>query len=129
MDDTWRFPSAVKHDPAVARWLREREGELGTLTRAWFEKMRACGPDVRELMHDGFPTACAGDTAFAYVAAFKAHVNVGFYYGAFLKDPARILEGTGKRMRHVKLKPGRDVNAVALGNLIKAAYADARARL
>ena len=90
--------------------------------------MRTCG-DVRELMHDGCPTACVDDAAFGYVNAFRDHVNVGFFLGAFLKDPARLLEGTGKRMRHVKLRPGQEVDAAALSNLIDVAYADIRARL
>ena len=91
--------------------------------------MRACGDDVRELLHDGHPTACVGDAAFAYVNAFTAHVNVGFFRGAETTDPSGLLEGTGKFMRHVKLTPNRDVDAGALVNLINAAYADIKRRL
>jgi hypothetical protein len=46
-----------------------------------------------------------------------------------LDDPAGLLEGTGKRGRHVKLRPGRDVDSAALARLVDAAYADMRARL
>jgi hypothetical protein len=91
--------------------------------------MRHRGSDVRELMHDGCPTACVGDAAFGYVNAFKDHVNVGFFFGALLTDPARLLEGTGKRGRHVKLRPGREVDRAALAQLVDAAYADIKARL
>ena len=91
--------------------------------------MRACGDDVREILHDGFPTACAGDAAFGYVAAFTAHVNVGFFHGAALADPARLLQGTGKRMRHVKLHGEPGVDEAALDALIAAAYRDVRSRL
>ena len=56
------------------------------------------------------------------VAIFKAHANVAFFHGAELSDPAGLLEGTGKRMRHVKLKPGQPVNSAALAELIDAAY-------
>ena len=99
------------------------------IARPWFERMRACGPDVRELLHDGHPTACAGDAAFGYVDAFRAHVNVGFFYGAALADPAGLLEGAGKRMRHVKVRWAQPVNAAALSELIAAAYRDIRLRL
>jgi hypothetical protein len=95
----------------------------------WFDRMRGCGPDVRELLHDGHPTACVGDAAFGYVNAFSAHVNVGFFHGAMLDDPAGLLEGTGKRMRHVKLRWAQQVNAAALSELIAAAYRDIRLRL
>jgi hypothetical protein len=91
--------------------------------------MRDCGPAVRELIHDGCPTACVKDAAFGYVAAFTAHVNVGFFHGASLDDPAGLLQGAGKRMRHVKLPWGRLVDDDALGALISAAYLDIRGRL
>jgi hypothetical protein len=80
-------------------------------------------------MHDGCPVACVEDAPFGYVNTFKNHVNVGFFYGALLEDPAGLLEGSGKRMRHVKLQPGADLDAASLRNLIDAAYADIKTRL
>jgi hypothetical protein len=129
MDDIFRLPSAVKYDRAIDAWLRAQRDGLRPLAETWFLRMRQRGEDVRELMHDGCPTACVGDAAFGYVNAFKDHVNVGFFFGALLKDPARLLEGTGKRGRHVKLWPGREVDSVALAHLVDTAYADIRARL
>jgi hypothetical protein len=129
MSQLFRFPTAVIRDPAIEDWMREHSGELGAIAQRWFEIMRDCGDNVRELLHDGHPTACVGDAAFAYVNAFKAHVNVGFFRGAELADPARLLDGTGKFMRHVKLRPEGDVDAPALMKLIEAAYADMRRRL
>jgi hypothetical protein len=129
MDNLMRFPTAVKHDPAIDAWLRAQRSDLRPLVETWFAQMRRCGSDVRELMHDGAPTACVGDAAFGYVNAYKDHVNVYFFFGALLKDPARLLEGTGKRGRHVKLFPRREVDAAALGRLVAEAYADIRKRL
>jgi hypothetical protein len=54
---------------------------------------------------------------------------VGFFHGAALPDPARLLQGNGKFMRHVKLRPGTATNAVALGRLIDAAYLDIKDRV
>jgi len=129
MSQLFRFPSAVKRDPAIEVWMLEHPGELGSIAQHWFEHMRACGADVRELLHDGHPTACVADAAFGYVNAFKAHVNVGFFRGAAIADPDGLLEGTGKFMRHVKLSPERNVNAAALRKLIETAYNDMNARL
>ena len=109
--------------------MRKHDGGLGAITRRWFEVMRDCGDDVRELLHDGHPTACVDDAAFAYVNAFTAHVNVGFFRGAQIADPDGLLEGTGKFMRHVKLSPDRNVNNQALLKLIKIAYIDMKNRL
>ena len=129
MEDLLRFDGAVERDPAVDAWMTERSSALGPIARRWFELMRECGDDVRELVHDGGPVACVGDAPFAYVNAFTSHVNVGFFHGAELADPAGLLEGSGKRMRHVKLRPGAPVNAAALARLIDEAYSDIKRRL
>ena len=129
MNQILRFSGSVKRDPAISAWMDEHPGELGAIAWHWFGIIRECGDDVRELLHDGHPTACIADAAFAYVNAFKAHVNVGFFRGAELVDPARLLEGTGKSMRHVKLRPDVAIDAVALTNLIEMAYIDMKRRL
>ena len=127
--DILRLTGGVKRDPAVDIWLTESPVELRSIAQKWFVRMRRCGDDVRELMHDGCPVACVQDAPFGYVNSFKSHVNVGFFYGAMLEDPAGLLEGSGKRMRHVKLKPGPEFDTAALRDLIDAAYLDIRARL
>lgn len=119
-----RFPAAVRRDPAIDVWMHEHSGELGAVAQRWFEVMRGCGDDVRELLHDGHPTACVGDAAFAYVNAFRAHVNVGFFRGVGIADPEGLLQGTGKSMRHVKVDPGRTLDPTALTRLIRTAYVD-----
>jgi hypothetical protein len=129
MSQLLKFVGAVRRDPTIGRWMTEHPGELGAIARRWFEVMRSCGDDVRELLHDGHPTACVEGAGFAYVNAFTAHVNVGFFRGAELADPEGLLQGTGRFMRHVKLRPGEDVDPAALEALIRAAYADIRRRL
>jgi hypothetical protein len=124
-----QFPTAVKRDPAVDAWMARHSGELGAIAQRWFEAMRSCGDDVRELLHDGHPTACVGDAAFGYVNAFKVHVDVGFFNGTEIPDPGGVLQGTGKFMRHVKVGPGRPIDSGALGKLIQASYADMRSYL
>jgi len=122
------FPSAVRRSPEVEAWFCARD-EIRRFARPWFEAMRGCGDDVRELLHDGQPTACAGEAAFGYVDAFKAHVNVGFFHGAALADPGGLLQGAGRRMRHVKLRWGEPADAAALSALIAEAYRDIRRRI
>jgi hypothetical protein len=129
MSHLFLLSGAVRRDPAIDAWLFKQNDALAPLARKWFERMRRCGEDVRELMHDGAPTVCVADAAFAYVNAFRAHVNVGFFHGATLDDPARLLEGAGKRMRHVKIRPDRLLNEEALAGLITTAYDDIRSRL
>lgn len=127
--DLFRLTGTLQRDPAIESWFNEHQGELGTIARQWFQTMRACGDEVRELLHDGCPVACLGDAAFGYVNVFTSHVNVGFFQGSALPDPARLLQGTGKFMRHVKLKPGTPLDAGSLAALIEAAYSDIKARV
>jgi hypothetical protein len=127
--DILRFNGAVRRDPAIDAWIKQQKGELGAIAQEWFAAMRKCGDEVRELMHDGCPVACLGDAPFAYVNAFTSHANVGFFHGAALPDPAGLLQGAGKFMRHAKLKPGTPTNKAALHKLIEAAYSDIKARV
>ncbi len=124
-----RFDGALGRDPAIDVWLDSHGGELGDTARQWFEVMRRCGDEVREVFHDGCANACLGDVPFGYVNVFTSHVTVGFFQGASLPDPCRLLQGAGKRMRHVTLQPGAAVDAAALRRLIEAAYANIKARV
>ena len=127
--ELFRLNGTVPRDPAIDTWFKHHAGELGAMAREWFEAMRKCGDQVRELMHDGCPTACLGDAAFGYVNVFTSHVNVGFYQGASLPDPGRLLQGSGKFMRHVKMRPNAPIDSAALRRLIETAYEDIKARV
>ena len=124
-----RFNGTVERDPAIDAWMKAHGGELGAIAHAWFEVMRKCGDEVRETLHDGCPVACLGDEPFGDVNVFASHVNVGFFHGAALPDPAHLLLGTGKFMRHVKLRPGTATDAASLSRLIETAYSDIKARV
>jgi hypothetical protein len=124
-----RFNGAIEHDLAIDAWMKDHPGELGAIAHRWFEVMRKCGDQVRELLHDGCPVACLGDAPFAYVNVFTSHVNVGFFQGAALPDPAHLLQGTGKFMRHVKLKPETPTLAGPISALIEAAYSHIKDRI
>ena len=120
---------AKVQDPLVERWFAAPPSELRIVARKWFQEMRSAGPDVVELLHDGHPTACVGSLALGYVNTFSAHVNVGFFFGAVLGDPSGLLVGTGRFMRHVRIRPSDFRHEAALRTLIAVAYADLKARL
>jgi hypothetical protein len=124
-----RFDGTQERDPAIDAWFDEHESELGAIARKWFEVMRKCGDEVREVLHDGCPVACLGDAPFGYVNVFTSHANVGFFHGASLPDTAHLLQGAGKRMRHVKLRPGTSADSASLLRLIEAAYSDIKTRV
>jgi hypothetical protein len=63
---------------------------------------------------------------YAYIAVLGSHVNLGFYHGASLSDPARLLEGTGKKLRHVKVSTVSDSKNPAITALLREAINDRR---
>ena len=67
--------------------------------------------------------------AYAYLMPQRAWVNLGFYQGAVLPDPAGLLEGTGKALRHVKVHNAAAVSAPALQGLILAGRSERRVAL
>lgn len=129
MSNLFKLTGSQRHQPAVDEWLSGEPHELFCIARHWFSCIRKCGDDVQELIHDGCPVACVRDAAFAYVNVFSAHVNIGFFTGAMLDDPAQLLQGSGKRMRHIKLKPGHEISSQAVESLIIAAYQDIQCRI
>ena len=124
-----RFDGAVERDPAIDALMKEHGGELGAIAHQWFEVMQKCGDEVQEVLHDGCPVACLRCASFGYVNVFTSHVNVGLFHGAALPDPARLLQGTGKFMRHVKLRPGTATDTAELSRLIETSYSDIKERV
>ncbi len=129
MSSFLRFNGAVRHQPLIDQWFDARQHGLGAIAREWFAEMRGCGADVTELLHDGHPTACVEDAAFGYVNVFTSHVNIGFFHGATLDDPAQMLQGTGRFMRHVKAMPEQRPDQAPLRALVRAAYLDIKTKL
>jgi hypothetical protein len=85
-------------------------------------------PGAVELIYDAYSAVSAGysftgrpSDSFLYVAAYTKGVNMGFWAGTSLPDPDGLLEGTGKRSRHVKIRDLADVQRPALRALIRAA--------
>jgi len=127
-----RYSGVSKHQPAIDVWLSQQDTLLAGIAGEWFSRLRRSGEDVCEVLHDRFPRrdhprptvggaiACVTDAPFAYVNVFRHHVNVGFYQGASLDDPAGLLEGSSRFMRHVKLRPGKEFDVAALQALIDA---------
>jgi hypothetical protein len=85
-------------------------------------------PDSIELIYDAYSAVSAGYSftgrptdSFVYVAAYPKGVNMGFWAATLLPDPAKLLEGSGKHSRHVKIRDAADLERPALRDLLRAA--------
>ncbi len=86
--------------------------------------MLTVAPDAREELKWGQPWYGV-KKGVCYIAAFKDHVNLGFTRGTELADPAQRLEGTGKGMRHVKIRNPKEIDTAVKSLLHEAFKLDA----
>jgi hypothetical protein len=63
---------------------------------------------------------------YVYIAVQGSHVNLGFYHGTSLPDPAGLLEGTGKELRHLKLRRVSEAMSPSVVALLREAISDRR---
>ena len=117
MEKLLRYFGRDLQDIYLEDWLKQKPEALGPIAAKWFAIIKNCGKDVQDIFHDNYPIGCVENAPFAYVNVFKEHVNVGFFYG------------TGKRMRHVKLRPNQTHDDKAITSLIQAANSDIKERL
>jgi len=123
-----------------------RFGTFEDLTATAEPEMRPIAHRLREIIVEVDPKAVEvvrlGDGAatygvgpkkmsegYTYIMPYKKWVNLGFYMGAALPDPAGIMEGTGKKLRHVKIRSVEDAARPAIRALIEAALAELRLAL
>lgn len=69
--------------------------------------IRQVAPDAVEQIKWNRPCYANSSGLFCYLDSTKSYSTLGFQKGAALADPHGLLEGTGKHMRHIKVKPGR----------------------
>jgi hypothetical protein len=103
------------------------EGYIGALSgwessavRTICNIVRATAPNARETMKASLPTY-EENGPFCYVEALSGSVTFAFWRGAELSDPRRLLQGSGSKMRHVKLTKERDVDPRAFAAFVKQA--------
>lgn len=118
-------------------------GQFDDLVRLSSEPLKPVVQRLRALIREIHPEACEvvrlGDRAatygcgprkmidgYAYILPYRSWVNLGFYRGTSLTDPEKLLEGTGARMRHVKIRTVEDVERPGVRGLVREACAERR---
>ncbi len=124
----YRYRGTVRHDPAIDAYVRSEKGALGEILDRLVSLVRSTVPDHDELAVHGSPHFCIESEPFCYVVGYAKHVNLGFCDGTRLSDPEGLLEGKGKTMRHVKLRPGSPLPGAALSRIIRDSARLVRAR-
>ena len=117
------MPEDAKITAAIDAYVRKRNPNLKLVADAVRALVRKAAPQSRENINPwGIPTF-ESNGPFCYLMIGKNHITFGFPRGASLQDSAKLLEGTGKNLRHVKLREVSDVHDANLRQLIVEAKA------
>jgi hypothetical protein len=117
----------MKDSNAFEQILNYSSLEVGEIAQELRKFIGEVFPDVIETVWEKQGIAGYGigpkkmSEQFCYIAPLKNYVNFGFYYGASLDDPYGLLEGTGKNLRHVKIRQKSDVANPSLRKLLEQA--------
>jgi hypothetical protein len=104
----------------TSRPANAAEPDMERVAGAVREVIRAVGPELKIERKWGNPWYVGRDLV-VLVGAFGHHVGVEFWRGSSLKDPSHLLEGTGKNLRHVKLRQVADATRPAMLALLREA--------
>jgi hypothetical protein len=106
---------------AKSKYVSDENPDLGRVVRGLKELVKQCVPGTRETVNAwGVPTF-EEKNPFCFYMVGKSHVTFGFHFGTSLNDPEGLLEGTGKNIRHVKLRTVEDLGNRGLREMIVAA--------
>lgn len=111
----------MEPDP-VAAYIQQQPEDKQEILNALRRFMQEAAPQLTESLKWGYPSYGA-KTNICYLSSQKKHVNLGFYQGAQLADPGKLLEGTGAQMRHIKIKNTADIKPEAFAELVQEAVA------
>ena len=116
----------------VQAWLEtfpvEKKPTINNLRRL----ISSVAPEAHESIYHGalgYGPTDAGFDRILYITVFETHINLGFFYGGFLPDPERLLIGSGKRMRHIKIRSLQESENPALTSLLAQAWDDGLRRV
>lgn len=129
------MPKSPPPTEELIRQLADYDLRVGELALALRDIMLAEAPAAAETVFRSYAlvlwysfTGKLSDS-FCYIALYTKHVNVGFYRGAELEDPERLLTGEGKQLRHIKILGPDDLKKPYLRKFIRAAIKHAKQRV
>lgn len=134
LTSVWYSLSMDVHTPSepARAWLEELPAEKKTTVETLRRLIASVAPEAHEIIyHDALgygPTDSGFDRIF-YVTVFAAYVNLGFFFGGFAPDPEGLLAGSGKRMRHIKIRSVQECENPAITRLLAQAWTDGLQRV
>lgn len=117
---------------SVRAWLENLPTEKKPTVEALRRLIGSIAPEAHEIVyHDalGYGPTDSGFDRILYIMVFETYLNLGFFFGGFLLDPEGLLVGSGKRMRHIKIRSLQQCENPAISSLLAQAWADGLQRV
>ncbi len=105
---------------AIDQYIAKQPEDKQEVLKALRDLIKDTSPEITEAIKWGYPSF-GYKKDVCYLATQKNHVNFGFYEGGLLSDPQKLLEGTGAKMRHIKIRTINDLQAEPMRELIREA--------
>src|ERR1039457_1801710 len=110
-----------KHPATHDEYLRDKNLGLREGANRLRALVKKAVPKAKESINPWHVPIFESNGPICYYMAGKNHITLGFIRGTSLPDPEGLLEGTGKNLRHVKIKSVNDLNRIGLRDLLKSA--------
>jgi hypothetical protein len=104
---------------SIAEYINDLDKDNGTIVEELVSIVKKAAPKEDSGIKWSQPVFWSDNGPFCFIKAHKNHVNIGFWRGADMKDPQELLEGTGKKMRHIKITAKQDIDEKAITDFVK----------
>ncbi len=108
-------------EPKIKHWLEKLPGEKRTNALLLRNILLSLSSEIEETIKWGNLTFTFGKSniVFIYTYATVDYINLGFLFATSLSDPRHLFEGTGKGMRHIKIRTEKDIPTAQVKKWVK----------
>jgi hypothetical protein len=103
----------------IDEYIKDQDKDKGAIVKELVSIVNKAAPKENSGIKWAQPVFWNDDGPFCFIKAHKNHVNIGFWRGVQLKDPKELLEGTGEKMRHIKITNKQDIDKSAITDFVK----------
>jgi len=112
-------PTKMQSYASFSEWKKDQTAKNQKLISAVSTVIGSIAPELETTVKWGQGCWTEGKNHKLFVYGKPDHIQLGFYTGSQLKDPQKLLQGTGKYVKHIKIFTSKDIDRKAFEKLIK----------
>jgi hypothetical protein len=118
----WGLRAEYAMNESIDELFPDTSAEVKSLLQQVRSMVQAAIPEATEILYHGalgYGPTTSGFDRIMYIQPQNDYVNLGFFFGSDLSDPSQLVEGSGKRMRHVKIRSTSEAHRPELPPLVQ----------